>query len=109
VSIALRRIVISCESQPRDNVGEREYARRNGKSEIGFCWSRPQVTEGGYRRSVLWMAFGCGSLQLAGLCGSWSADTIESGSGGGAAGCSGNTEQTAAAFYNGDGPATVAG
>lgn len=55
------------------------------------------------------MALGCGALQLAGLRGSWSADAVEHGSGGGAARRTGNTEQTAAAFYNGDGTATVAG
>ena len=55
------------------------------------------------------MVFGRGAFQLASLCGSWSADAIERGTGGGAARCAGRTEQTTAAFYNGDGAATVAG
>jgi len=55
------------------------------------------------------MFLGCGALQLAGLRDAWSADAIEHGSGGGTARRAGNTEQTAAGFYNGDGAATVAG
>jgi hypothetical protein len=89
---------------------ENKNARWIGKTWVRFGRSWRQVTnQGDDGGRVLRMVLGCVALQLAGLCDLLSATSIEHGSGGGAARRTRNTEQTAAAFYNGDGPATVAG